>query len=54
MPESAKSVLLVLGDTVLPRFVRQDYLKDMYDLQLRDTDILVVTWPKSGKTGSFS
>lgn len=45
-----KPTLLIVGNTVLPSFVKEDYLKDIQDLELRDTDVLVVTWPKSGKS----
>lgn len=48
IPESARPMVEAREDTILPTFVREDYLKDIYNLELRDTDVLIAAWPKSG------
>lgn len=50
IPETVSSMVRMDGNIVWPRYVTEQYLKDIYALELRNTDVLVITWPKSGKS----
>ncbi|PIK55355.1 sulfotransferase [Apostichopus japonicus] len=50
--DSAKPMLRVEDNSVVPLFAAKEYMKDIYDLKIRDTDVTIVTWPKSGTTWS--
>lgn len=49
LPQQIKSNVLVEGNTVLPGFVKKRYINGIRELNVRGTDVFVITWPKSGK-----